>query len=33
VYNILDEFILSGEVQESAKPEILDRVRELEKLE
>eukprot|EP00612_Vaucheria_litorea_P000041 CAMPEP_0171453342 /NCGR_PEP_ID=MMETSP0945-20130129/1090_1 /TAXON_ID=109269 /ORGANISM="Vaucheria litorea, Strain CCMP2940" /LENGTH=105 /DNA_ID=CAMNT_0011978193 /DNA_START=244 /DNA_END=561 /DNA_ORIENTATION=- len=33
VYSILDEFILSGEVQESAKIEILDRVRDLEKLE
>ncbi len=33
VYTILDEFILSGEVEESAKTEILERVREMEKLE
>lgn len=33
VYTILDEYILSGEIEESAKPEILERVRELEKLD
>ncbi|CAN0082081.1 unnamed protein product [Discosporangium mesarthrocarpum] len=33
VYNILDEFILSGEVEESSKREILERIRELEKLD
>ena len=33
VYAILDEFILAGEVQESSKRNILDRVKELEKLE
>ncbi len=33
VYNILDEFILAGEVQETSKKVILERVKELEKLE
>lgn len=33
VYSILDEFILSGEVEESSKREILERIRELEKLD
>jgi AP-2 complex subunit sigma-1 len=33
VYGILDEFILAGEVQETNKKVILDRMRELEKLE
>ncbi len=33
VYTILDEFILSGEVEENAKTEILERVHEVEKLE
>ncbi|CAM9526173.1 unnamed protein product [Chrysoparadoxa australica] len=33
VYSILDEFILSGEVQESSKPDILGRVKELERLD
>lgn len=33
VYNILDEFILSGEVEESSKRDILERIRELEKLD
>ena len=33
VYAILDEFVLAGEVQESSKKNILDRVKELEKLE
>jgi AP-2 complex subunit sigma-1 len=33
VYSILDEYILAGEVQETSKKEILERVRELEKLE
>lgn len=33
VYGILDEFILAGEIQETNKKVILDRMRELEKLE
>lgn len=33
VYGILDEFILAGEIQETNKRVILDRMRELEKLE
>mmetsp|Transcript_22591 Transcript_22591/g.33035 ORF Transcript_22591/g.33035 Transcript_22591/m.33035 type:complete len:144 (-) Transcript_22591:174-605(-) len=33
VYTILDEYILAGEVQETSKRVILDRMRELEKLE
>ena len=33
VYSILDEYILAGEVQETSKKEILERIRELEKLE
>lgn len=33
VYNILDEFMLAGEIQETSKREILDRVKLLEKLE
>lgn len=33
VYSILDEFVLAGEVQETSKKEILERIRELEKLE
>ncbi len=33
VYTILDEYILAGEIEETNKKEILDRVRELEKLE
>lgn len=33
VYNILDEFILAGEIQETSKLEILNRVDLLEKLE
>uniref|UniRef100_A0A7S2UVB6 AP complex subunit sigma n=1 Tax=Fibrocapsa japonica TaxID=94617 RepID=A0A7S2UVB6_9STRA len=33
VYSILDEYILAGEVMETNKNEILERVRELEKLE
>eukprot|EP00164_Ancoracysta_twista_P002802 GFYU01003727.1.p1 GENE.GFYU01003727.1~~GFYU01003727.1.p1 ORF type:complete len:161 (-),score=31.34 GFYU01003727.1:144-572(-) len=33
VYMILDEFFLAGEVQETSKAMILDRVREVEKLE
>ena len=33
VYAILDEFILAGEVQDSSKMVILERVKELEKLE
>jgi len=30
---MLDEYILGGEVQETSKREMLDRIRELEKLE
>lgn len=33
VYAILDEYILAGEVQETNKRVILDRVKDLEKLE
>lgn len=33
VYSILDEFILGGDVAESSKREMLDRIRELEKME
>jgi len=33
VYGILDEYILAGEIQETSKTEILERVRELEKRE
>merc|ERR1712196_243305 len=33
VYSILDEYMLAGEIEETSKREILDRVRELEKLE
>ncbi len=33
VYAVLDEYILAGEIQETDKKVILDRVRELEKLE
>ena len=33
VYGILDEYILAGEVQETNKRVILDRMRDLEKLE
>ena len=33
VYNILDEYLLAGEIAETSKKEILDRVRLLEKLE
>ena len=33
VYSILDEFMLAGEVQETSKREILDRVKFLEKME
>lgn len=33
VYSILDEFILAGEMEETSKREILDRVKLLEKLE
>ena len=33
VYSILDEFMLAGEIQESSKREILDRVKFLEKME
>ena len=33
VYALLDEYILAGEIQETSKVVILDRVRDLEKLE
>lgn len=33
VYMILDEFILAGEIQETSKRVILERLEELEKLE
>jgi AP-2 complex subunit sigma-1 len=33
VYAILDEFILAGEVQETSKRVILERMKDLEKLE
>ena len=33
VYAILDEFLLAGEVQETNKKVILERIRDLEKLE
>lgn len=33
VYAILDEYILAGEVQETSKKVILERMREFEKLE
>jgi AP-2 complex subunit sigma-1 len=33
VYSILDEFMLAGEVEETSKREILDRVKLLEKME
>ena len=31
VYSILDEFVLAGEIQETSKKQILDRVKSLEK--
>lgn len=33
VYSILDEFMLAGEIEETSKREILDRVKQLEKME
>jgi AP-2 complex subunit sigma-1 len=33
VYAILDEYILAGEVQETNKKVILDRMKDLEKIE
>jgi AP-2 complex subunit sigma-1 len=33
VYSLLDEFIIAGEVQETNKNVILERLRDLEKLE
>jgi len=33
VYSILDEFMLAGEIEETSKREILDRVKEMEKME
>ena len=33
VYAMLDEFILAGEVQDTSKKNILERIKELEKLE
>mmetsp|Transcript_23504 Transcript_23504/g.41934 ORF Transcript_23504/g.41934 Transcript_23504/m.41934 type:complete len:146 (-) Transcript_23504:155-592(-) len=33
VYSILDEYILAGEIQETSKKEILERIKEMEKRE
>lgn len=33
VYTMLDEYILAGKVAETCKRQILDRIREIEKLE
>ncbi len=33
VYSILDEYMLAGEIEETSKREILDRVRFIEKME
>jgi AP-2 complex subunit sigma-1 len=33
VYAILDEYIIAGEVQESSKRVILERIKDLEKLD
>jgi len=33
VYSILDEFMLAGEIEETSKREILERVKDLEKME
>jgi len=33
VYSILDEYILAGEISETSKVEILERIRDLEKRE
>jgi AP-2 complex subunit sigma-1 len=33
VYSILDEFMLAGEIEETSKREILDRVKQIEKME
>jgi AP-2 complex subunit sigma-1 len=33
VYSILDEFMMAGEIEETSKREILDRVKEMEKME
>jgi AP-2 complex subunit sigma-1 len=33
VYNILDEFMLAGEIEETSKREILDRIKQLDDLE
>ena len=33
VYSILDEFMLAGEIEETSKREILDRVKDMEKME
>ena len=33
VYAILDEYILAGEMQETSKKQILERIKELEKLD
>lgn len=33
VYSILDEFMLAGEMEETSKREILDRVKFMEKME
>ena len=33
VYSILDEFMMAGEIEETSKREILDRVKDMEKME
>lgn len=33
VYSILDEYILAGEIQETSKREILERIRDMERYE
>jgi len=33
VYSILDEYILAGEIQETSKREILDRIKDMERYE
>jgi AP-2 complex subunit sigma-1 len=33
VYSILDEYILAGEIQETSKIQVLERIREMERYE
>lgn len=33
MYSILDEYILAGEIQETSKREILERIRDMERYE